>query len=87
MTTRSPDSTAEWLLLDQLPPARRRILEALIEAYPKPVERSALASAVSTSGTSGSFANNLGGLRTLGLLDYPQPGWAATPLLFLPEAT
>ena len=39
---------------------------------------------VGASATSSAFANNLGRLRSLGLVTYPRPGWvAAAPVLFL----
>jgi hypothetical protein len=42
--------------------------------------------AAGASVTSSSFTNNLGSLRSLGLIDYPQPGQVvALPVLFLEE--
>jgi len=68
----------------KLPPAKWRILEALIAAYPKPVSKDNLAEQIGVSATSGGYFNNLGSLRSLGLVDYPQPGAvAAQPVLFL----
>ncbi|MFE6508078.1 helicase HerA-like domain-containing protein [Nocardioides sp. NPDC057764] len=68
-------------------PARWRILAALIEAYPDSLPKDALAEAAGVSAASSGYANNLGALRSLGLLDYPSPGFvAATPVLFLSEA-
>jgi len=65
-------------------PARWRILEALIEVYPEPLTRDALAQAVGVTSTSSGFANNLGNLRSLGLLDYPSPGLViASDLMFV----
>ena len=41
-------------------------------------------STIDVSPTSGGYFNNLGSLRSLGLVDYPQPGTvAAQPVLFL----
>lgn len=70
----------------KLPPAKWKILDALIAAYPKAVHKDAIAEQVGVSPTSGGFFNNLGSLRSLGLIDYPQPGHAAAmPVLFLEE--
>ena len=65
-----------------------RILQVLIGVYPKAVSRGWLADESGQSATSSGFANNLGALRSLGLLDYPSSGMvAATEPLFpaLPE--
>lgn len=68
-------------------PARWRILAALIEAYPDALSKSDLADAAEVSAASSGYANNLGALRSLGLLDYPTPGFvAATDVLFLDGA-
>lgn len=68
-------------------PARWRILAALIEVYPDSLAKDALAEAAGVSAASSGYANNLGALRSLGLLDYPTPGnVAATSALFLAEA-
>ncbi len=68
----------------RLPPARWRILKTLISAYPRDVDRTELAELSNQSPTSGGYANNLGALRTLGLLDYPSKGAVvATAALFL----
>lgn len=50
------------------------ILRALIDAYPKAVERDELAASIGVSAASSGYANNLGSLRTLGALDYPARG-------------
>ncbi|MUL61065.1 hypothetical protein B5P44_00505 [Mycobacterium sp. CBMA 213] len=61
-----------------------RILEALIDAYPSALSRAELAKRAGISPSSSGYANSLGALRTLGLLDYPQKGYvAATEVLFL----
>src|SRR5947209_16485024 len=60
-----------------------RVLRVLIERYPEAVNRTKLATAAGNSATSSGFANNLGALRSLGLIDYPQRGQVmATDLLF-----
>ncbi len=68
----------------KLPPAKWRILEQLIAVYPDALSKDALAEKIGVSPTSGGYFNNLGSLRSLGLIDYPQPGTAAAlPVLFL----
>jgi hypothetical protein len=68
----------------KLPAAKWRIVEALIQVYPKAVEKDVLAEQIEVSPTSGGYFNNLGSLRSLGLIDYPRPGHVvAKPLLFL----
>lgn len=65
-------------------PARWRILAALIAAYPHAMKREELAYAVDASPASSGFTNNLGALRSLGLLDYPATGTViASDLLFV----
>lgn len=61
-----------------------RIVRALIDAYPSAIAKEDLAAAAEASVTSSAFANNLGALRSLGLIDYPAPGHvAALPVLFM----
>lgn len=65
-------------------PARWRIIRALIDAAPESMTRAELAQAIDVSKDSSGFANNLGALRTQGLLTYPQAGEVqAAQLLFL----
>jgi hypothetical protein len=60
-----------------------RILTVLAELYPQPISREELADAAGQSSTSSGYANNLGSLRSLGLLDYPSSRMVvATDLLF-----
>jgi len=74
----------QGMLRAKLPPARWRIVEALIKAYPDAIPRGDLAEAAGQSADSSGFANNLGGLRSFGLIDYPSPGTVrALPVLFL----
>jgi hypothetical protein len=52
------------------------------EAYAK----DELAQLAGQSPTSSGYTNNLGSLRSLGLIDYPTPGYAvALPVLFLED--
>jgi hypothetical protein len=85
-TTGVPSSSADLhaSLRAKLPPAKWKLVEALIAAYPEPITKAALADRVGTSANGGSFNNNVSSLRTYGLLDYPRPGLVvATPVLFL----
>lgn len=67
-----------------LEPAQWRLAKAVIDAYPKPLTREALAERAGASAGSSAFANNVSRLRTLGLLDYPRQGEVVgTPVLFL----
>ena len=80
-------ATAEELqesLYRKLSAPQARILRQLVERYPDAVERVDLASRADQSPGSSAYANNLGRLRSLGLIDYPTPGHAvACPVLFL----
>jgi len=72
------------LLKAKLSPAKWRLLEVLIAVYPKPLSKDDLATRAGARETSGAYFNNLGSLRSLGLLDYPVPGSVvALPVLFL----
>ena len=52
--------------------------------YPMSLAKDDLASRAGARETSGAYFNNLGSLRSLGLLDYPTPGQVvACPVLFL----
>lgn len=60
------------------------ILRTLIAAYPHDLSKQALAEQAGQSPTSGGYFNNLGRLRSLGLLTYPSPGRVvAQSVLFL----
>jgi hypothetical protein len=65
---------------------RRRILEPLLRAYPRALTREQLAAAAEYEPKGGAFMNPLGALRSLGLVEYPEPGKvAALPVLFIDE--
>lgn len=65
-----------------------RILSVLTQVYPDSIDRQQLAELVEASATSSAFSNNLGAMRSLGLLDYPNKGYVvATALLFPPGLT
>lgn len=64
--------------------SKAAILRHLIGIYPRDIARDDLAEKIDVSPTSGGFFNNLGALRTLGVIDYPGPGKVvALPVLFL----
>ncbi|WP_457181110.1 helicase HerA domain-containing protein [Mycobacteroides abscessus] len=65
-------------------PARWQLVKQLIEAHPGALSREELARRAGVSVDSSGFKNNLGALRTLGLLDYPARGYVvAASILFL----
>jgi hypothetical protein len=72
------------LVLAKLGGPEKRILQPLLDAYPDPMDRADLAEAAGYSGGGGAFNNPKGRLRTLGLIDYPEPGMVqACDILFL----
>ncbi len=75
------DYHANWRKLVSGP--QWKIVEQCIAAHPEPLDKIDLAAAVEASWTSSAYTNNLGRLRTLGLIEYPQPGQVvATDQLF-----
>ncbi len=67
----------------RLPRPQAAILSVVVGIYPDCIERGQLAVSAGQSPTSSGYSNNLGALRSLGLIDYPQPGKVvATTLLF-----
>lgn len=71
-------------ILAQLSEPQRRILEPLLEEYPKYMTHEELARRANYSHTSTSFTNPRGSLRTLGLIQYNGGHVLAAPFLFLP---
>jgi hypothetical protein len=72
------------VICGKLPAPQARIVRELVRVYPRALVRGALADLTGASEASSSFTNNLGALRSLGLIDYPQRGMvAAQPTLFL----
>jgi hypothetical protein len=70
-----------WLGL--LTSSQAAILSTLLTFYPEALTRGDLARRVGVPETSGGFKNNLGRLRTLGAIEYPQAGDVrATDLMF-----
>jgi hypothetical protein len=73
-------------LFSRLTPARASIMRELIRVWPRAPGKQDLAETVGVSPGSGSFAQNLGRLRAMGVLDYPTPQTvAATSICFLKE--
>ncbi len=82
------DKALHEMVLGKLSGPQRRVLEPLIDCYPLDMPNHELADAAGYSVGTGSFQNNKGSLRSLGLIDYPEPGRAvALPVLFPSAAT
>ena len=72
--------------LAKVQPQLQRVMHLLIAAHPSAMTKEAIAAELGMAVGGGGFANYLGKLRTLQLLEYPQPGQArATDFLF-PES-
>lgn len=70
-------------VLARLPNPEQRVLVPLLGCYPKAMSNEDLAERANYAVGTGGFNNPKGRLRTLGLVNYPQPGYAvAKPLLF-----
>lgn len=91
---RSAAQAREPLTMDQMQDAlcarlgnaKAAILRALIHQYPGDFSKDDLAKRIEVSPTSGGYFNNLGSLRSLGVIAYPAPGRvAALPVLFLEQ--
>lgn len=68
---------------ERLSGPQRKILQVVVERYPKQVSRDELANEADQSPTSSGYSNNLSVLRSLDLIDYPGPKQVvATGLLF-----
>jgi hypothetical protein len=70
-------------IMRKLPPARARILAALIRVYPEGLARDALADLAGQSATSSSYQLHLSALRALGIIDKRDGEVVALPVLFL----
>lgn len=74
------------MLCRKLSGSQASILRSLIASYPNEMRKEDLAAATGQSPTSGGYFNNLGRLRSLGLIDYPRPGFVvAKSVLFIGE--
>ncbi len=72
-----------WLL--RLSRPQGRILTELWSCYPASLSRSQLAERANQSPTSSGFSNNLGALRSLGLIQYPSRGYVGATSLAFPQ--
>lgn len=81
--------TSEEMLascLDLLTPAQQRILKAVADVYPHNLDRDSIAKVSNASPTSSAFANNLGALRSAGMIEYvPGAGVKCADWIFLEE--
>jgi uncharacterized protein len=73
-----------WLEIVTGPQAR--ILREVVAIYPQPIAKEALAKRMDVSPESGSYANNLGRLRTLSVIDYPRRGYVRAKDVLFPVA-
>lgn len=73
-----PNSPAEMLARCKqiVSSSQASILDALQKAYPEPLGKVELAEASGASPTSSAFGNNLGALRSAGMIEYPAQGQA-----------
>lgn len=62
-----------------------KILSVVIAAYPHAVGKNDLAERAGQSATSSGYQNNLGALRSLGLIDYPRAGFVVATTLLFPD--
>ncbi|HWR36398.1 MAG TPA: DUF87 domain-containing protein [Clostridia bacterium] len=63
------------------------ILDVLRQKYPHAMDKQAVADLAGASATSSAYGNNLGALRSAGMIDYPAPGKIrAADWLFLEES-
>lgn len=77
------DLHASWLAMVTRPQAA--ILAPLIACYPGSVDRDQLAAFADVSAASSGYANNLGFLRTMGAIDYPERGKVRAAAILFPE--
>jgi hypothetical protein len=71
-------------VLERLPGPEQRLLSPLLAAYPQPLSNEQLAEQANYTAGAGAFNNPRGRLRSLGLVEYPRPGFVvAKSLLFL----
>ncbi|MDB4915653.1 MAG: hypothetical protein JWM95_3297 [Gemmatimonadetes bacterium] len=68
-----------------LPAPQSRLIEILADRHPSSLDRNALADLAGASSTSSSYANNLGALRSLGLIDYGRDRSVHATNLLFPE--
>jgi hypothetical protein len=84
-----PATTAEMIerCKQIISASQARILDALVQTYPEALDKVALADCAGASATSIAYGNNLGALRSAGMIDYPDRGLVrAAAWLFLEAA-
>lgn len=72
-------------LYDRVTSAQGAIMKSLVDRHPRPMRKDEIAAVVGVSANSGSFAQNLGALKALGVITYPQPGTAAVADICFPN--
>ena len=72
-------------VLSRLPGPESRLLQPLLKAYPSAMHNQTLADAAGYTAGAGAFNNPRGRLKTLGLIEYPQPGMVRAKDLLFPE--
>ena len=79
----SSNAEMHEIVRGKLSAPQRRMFDALVAIYPADMAKEELARETEQKETSGGYFNNLGMMRTLGVLDYPTPGRVrATDILF-----
>lgn len=81
-----PQTTEELhsVVLGKVSNPQAAILRQVLAAYPSALSKESVAEAIGVSPGSGSYANNLGALRTLGTVTYPRAGEVrAADILFI----
>ena len=72
------------VLFPKLAAAQRKLLRVLIDVYPESLAKVECSTRAGLSPDAGHTQNMYGGLRSLGVIDYPSPGHVvAQPVLFL----
>lgn len=62
---------------------KQDILKAVHDSYPNAIPKSKLAEDVGVSATSGGYFNNLGALRSAGMIEYTNDGVKCSDWLFI----
>jgi hypothetical protein len=72
-------------VMDILPGPEQKLLRVLLDCFPRALTNEELAEKSGYAVDSGGFNNPKGRLRSLGLIDYPQPRHAVAAALLFPE--
>jgi hypothetical protein len=73
-------------VLGRLKGPEQRLLRPLLKSYPSAMHNQTLADAAGYTAGAGAFNNPRGRLKTLGLIEYPQPGMVRAKDLLFPES-